>query len=81
MSAPIASTSSTPLVSFAQDIDYSQMEGFKQYKTIVQPLFWALLSSLIFKYASPSFPSLLLVSVKGSFPNGKLTTIFTTSRL
>ena len=34
MSAPIASTSSTPLVSFAQDVDYSRMEGFKQFKAI-----------------------------------------------
>ena len=34
MSAPIASTSSTPLVSFAQDVDYSGTEGFKQFKAI-----------------------------------------------
>ena len=31
MSAPGASSSS-PLVSYAQDIDYTQMEGFKQFK-------------------------------------------------
>ena len=34
MSAPITSTSSTPLVSFAQDVDYSGIEGFKQFKVI-----------------------------------------------
>ena len=34
MSAPITSTSSTPLISFAQDVDYSGMEGFKQFKAI-----------------------------------------------
>ena len=34
MSAPIASTSSTPLVSFAQDVDFSGTEGFKQFKAI-----------------------------------------------
>ena len=32
MSAPIASTSSTPLVSFTQDVDYTRTEGFKQFK-------------------------------------------------
>ena len=36
MSAPIASTSSSPLVSFTQDIDYSQSEGYKQFKLIYQ---------------------------------------------
>ena len=34
MSVPIASTSSTPLVSFAQDIDYSGTEGFEQFRAI-----------------------------------------------
>ena len=34
MSAPLASTSSTPLVAFAQDVDYSGTEGFKQFKVI-----------------------------------------------
>ena len=33
MSAPLASTSS-PLVTFAQDINYSRTEGFKQFKVI-----------------------------------------------
>ena len=32
MSAPFTSTSS--LVSYAQDVDYSRMEGFKQFKVI-----------------------------------------------
>ena len=32
MSAPNASSSSSPLVSYAQDIDYTHMEGFKQFK-------------------------------------------------
>ena len=32
MSAPGASSSS-PLVSYSQDIDYTRMEGFKQFKT------------------------------------------------
>ena len=34
MSAPFTSTSSSPPISFAQDVDYSRMEGFKQYKVI-----------------------------------------------
>ena len=34
MSAPITSTSSTPLISFTQDVNYSGMEGFKQFKVI-----------------------------------------------
>ena len=34
MSAPLASTSSSPLISFTQDINYSGMEGFKQFKAI-----------------------------------------------
>ena len=34
MSTPFASTSSSPLISFAQDINYSKMEGFKQFKVI-----------------------------------------------
>ena len=33
MSAPNASSSSSPLVSFAQDVDYTRTEGFKQFKT------------------------------------------------
>ena len=33
MSAPNASSSSSQLVSYAQDIDYTHMEGFKQFKT------------------------------------------------
>ena len=33
MSAPNASSSSA-LISFAQDVDYTKMEGFKQYKAI-----------------------------------------------
>ena len=32
MSAPNASSSSSQLVSFAQDIDYTRTEGFKQFK-------------------------------------------------
>ena len=32
MSAPNASSSSSQLVSYAQDIDYTHMEGFKQFK-------------------------------------------------
>ena len=32
MSAPVASTSSTPLVSFTQDVDYTKTEGFKRFK-------------------------------------------------
>ena len=32
MSAPNASSSSSQLVSYAQDIDYTCMEGFKQFK-------------------------------------------------
>ena len=32
MSAPGASSSSSPLVSYSQDIDYTQTEGFKQFK-------------------------------------------------
>ena len=34
MSAPFTSTSSSPLISFTQDVNYSGTEGFKQYKTI-----------------------------------------------
>ena len=34
MSATNASSSSTALVSFAQDVDYTRTEGFKQYKTV-----------------------------------------------
>ena len=34
MSAPITSTSSTPLIAFTQDIDYSGTEGSKQFKVI-----------------------------------------------
>ena len=34
MSAPVTFTSSTPLISFTQDIDYSRTEGFKQFKLI-----------------------------------------------
>ena len=33
MSAPFASTSS-PLITFAQDVNYSRMEGYKQFKAI-----------------------------------------------
>ena len=32
MSAPNASSSSSQLVSYAQDIDYTHTEGFKQFK-------------------------------------------------
>ena len=32
MSAPNASSSSSQLVSYAQDVDYTRMEGFKQFK-------------------------------------------------
>ena len=32
MSAPNASSSSSQLVSYAQDVDYTCMEGFKQFK-------------------------------------------------
>ena len=32
MSAPNASSSSSQLVSYAQDVDYTRMEGFKQSK-------------------------------------------------
>ena len=32
MSAPNASSSSSQLVSYAQDINYTKMEGFKQFK-------------------------------------------------
>ena len=32
MSAPNASSSSSQLVSYAQDIDYTRTEGFKQFK-------------------------------------------------
>ena len=32
MSAPNASTSSNPLISFSQDVDYTKMEGFKRFK-------------------------------------------------
>ena len=32
MSAPNASSSSSALVSFAQDVDYTKMEGFKRFK-------------------------------------------------
>ena len=32
MSAPNASSSSSQLVSFAQDVDYTRTEGFKQFK-------------------------------------------------
>ena len=35
MSAANASSSSSALISFAQDVDYTKMEGFKQYKAIV----------------------------------------------
>ena len=33
MSAPNASSSSSQLVSYAQDIDYTWTEGFKQFKS------------------------------------------------
>ena len=33
MSAPNTSSSSSALVSFAQDVDYTRMEGFKRFKT------------------------------------------------
>ena len=33
MSAPNASSSSSQLVSYAQDVDYTRTEGFKQFKT------------------------------------------------
>ena len=32
MSAPNASSSSSALVSFAQDVNYTKMEGFKRFK-------------------------------------------------
>ena len=32
MSAPNASSSSSQLVSYAQDVDYTRTEGFKQFK-------------------------------------------------
>ena len=32
MSAPNASSSSSQLVAYAQDIDYTRTEGFKQFK-------------------------------------------------
>ena len=32
MSAPNASSSSSQLVSYAQDVDYTHMEGFKRFK-------------------------------------------------
>ena len=32
MSAPVTSSSSSQLVSYAQDVDYTRMEGFKQFK-------------------------------------------------
>ena len=32
MSAPSASSSSSQLVSYAQDVDYTRTEGFKQFK-------------------------------------------------
>ena len=32
MSAPNASSSSSQLISYAQDIDYTRLEGFKQFK-------------------------------------------------
>ena len=32
MSAPNASSSSSPLVAFSQDVDYTRSEGFKQFK-------------------------------------------------
>ena len=32
MSAPNASSSSSQLISYAQDVDYTRMEGFKQFK-------------------------------------------------
>ena len=32
MSTPVASSSSSTLVSYAQDIDYTRTEGFKQFK-------------------------------------------------
>ena len=34
MSTPVTSTSSLPLVSFAQDVNYSKTEGFKQFWAI-----------------------------------------------
>ena len=34
MSTPIASTFSLPLITSTQDINYSRMEGFKQFKAI-----------------------------------------------
>ena len=33
MSAPNASSSSSQLISYAQDVDYTRTEGFKQFKT------------------------------------------------
>ena len=33
MSAPNASSSSSQLVAYAQDIDYTRTEGFKRFKT------------------------------------------------
>ena len=33
MSAPNASSSSSQLISYAQDIDYARMEGFKRFKS------------------------------------------------
>ena len=33
MSAPNASSSSSQLVSYAQDVDYTRTEGFKQFKS------------------------------------------------
>ena len=34
MSAPNTSSSSSALVSFAQDVNYTRMEGFKQFKAV-----------------------------------------------
>ena len=33
MSAPNASSSSSQLIAYAQDVDYTRMEGFKQFKS------------------------------------------------
>ena len=33
MSAPIASSSSSQLVSYSQDVDYTKTEGFKRFKS------------------------------------------------
>ena len=33
MSAPNASTSSSQLVAYAQDVDYTRTEGFKRFKS------------------------------------------------